>query len=159
MPRKFDQVVFCPLAKTQLDVYKRFLETPDVQLMTRKDEPCDCGSKKKQVFSLFYRCWISLMSTHWLTIYRRGYCCHKHNEHGVPWKDLVLKYMQLFVEISNHIILICPGFKGETEEQRARRKEYVKIAFPGQTVRQADLLHDDSLCGKWKVRFFLHFGS
>lgn len=59
--------------------------------------------------------------------------------------------MQLFVEISNHIILIFPGFKGETDDQRARRREYVKIAFPGQTVRQADLLHDDSLCGKWKV--------
>ncbi|KAG8743764.1 hypothetical protein FRC10_011484 [Ceratobasidium sp. 414] len=128
MPRKFDQVVFCPLAKTQLEVYKRFLETQDVQLMTRKDEPCDCGSEE-----------------------RRGYCCHTLNERGVHWKDLVLKYMQLFVEISNHIILICPGFKGETDEQRARRREYVKIAFPGQTIRQADLLNDDSLCGKWKA--------
>ncbi|KAG9073520.1 hypothetical protein FS749_015052, partial [Ceratobasidium sp. UAMH 11750] len=105
MPRKFDQVVFCPLAKTQLEVYKRFLETRDVQLMTQKDEPCDCESGQK-----------------------RGYCCHLLNEQGVHWKDLVLKYMQLFVEISNHIILICPGFKGETDEQRARRREYVKIA-------------------------------
>ncbi|KAG8792318.1 hypothetical protein FRC12_006504 [Ceratobasidium sp. 428] len=128
MPRKFDQVVFCPLAKTQLEVYRRFLETQDVQLMIRKDEPCDCESGKK-----------------------RGACCHMLNQQGVHWKDLVLKYMQLFVEISNHIILICPGFKGETDEQRARRREYVKIAFPGQTIRQADLLNDDSLCGKWKV--------
>ncbi|KAG8681958.1 hypothetical protein FRC08_015280 [Ceratobasidium sp. 394] len=47
MPRKFDQVVFCPLAKTQLEVYKRFLETRDVQLMTQKDEPCDCESGQK----------------------------------------------------------------------------------------------------------------
>ncbi|QRV99551.1 DNA excision repair protein ERCC-6-like 2 [Ceratobasidium sp. AG-Ba] len=129
MPRKFDQVVFCPLAKTQLEVYKRFLETKDVQLMTRKDEPCDCGSTKGLT---------RLLLPH-------------PQRPRVPWKDLVLKYMQLFVEISNHIILICPGFKGETDEQRARRREYVKIAFPGQTIRQADLLHDDSLCGKWNV--------
>ncbi|KDN43135.1 hypothetical protein RSAG8_06288, partial [Rhizoctonia solani AG-8 WAC10335] len=128
MPRKFDQVVFCPLAKTQLEVYKRFLNSPDVQLMVRKDEPCDCGSEEK-----------------------RGQCCYTHNEQGVPWKDLVLKYMNLFVEISNHVILIFPGFKGETDEQRARRREYVKIAFPGQVVRQADMMYGEELCGKWQV--------
>ncbi|KAG9103155.1 hypothetical protein FRC07_010073, partial [Ceratobasidium sp. 392] len=128
MPRKFDQVVFCPLGKTQLEVYKRFLETEDVQLMIRKDEPCDCESGEK-----------------------RGSCCYNTNKQGIHWKELMLKYMQLFVEISNHVILICPGFKGETDEQRARRREYVKIAFPGRTVRQADLFNDDSLCGKWKV--------
>ncbi|CAE6444477.1 unnamed protein product [Rhizoctonia solani] len=128
MPRKFDQVVFCPLAKTQLEVYKRFLNSPDVQLMVRKDEPCDCGSEEK-----------------------RGQCCYTHNEQGVPWKDLVLKYMNLFVEISNHVILIFPGFKGETDEQRTRRREYVKIAFPGQVVRQADMMYGEELCGKWQV--------
>ncbi|KAJ1300749.1 hypothetical protein OPQ81_002392 [Rhizoctonia solani] len=128
MPRKFDQVVFCPLARTQLEVYKRFLNTADVQLMVRKDEPCDCESGEK-----------------------RGYCCHTHNEQGVPWKDLVLKYMNLFVEISNHVILIFPGFKGETDEQRARRREYVNVAFPGQVVRQADMAHREDLCGKWQV--------
>ncbi|CAE6398867.1 unnamed protein product [Rhizoctonia solani] len=128
MPRKFDQVVFCPLAKTQLEVYKRFLDAPDVQLMVRKDELCDCGSEEK-----------------------RGHCCHTHNAQGVHWKDLVLKYMNLFVEISNHVILIFPGFKGETDEQRARRREYVKVAFPGQVVRQADMMYGDELCGKWQV--------
>ncbi|GAB1525465.1 hypothetical protein RhiTH_008628 [Rhizoctonia solani] len=128
MPRKFDQAVFCPLAKTQLEVYKRFLDSPDVQLMVRKDDLCDCGSEEK-----------------------RGYCCYTHNAQGVHWKDLVLKYMNLFVEISNHVILIFPGFKGETDEQRARRREYVKIAFPGQAVRQADMMYGDELCGKWQV--------
>ncbi|KAF8750146.1 SNF2 family N-terminal domain [Rhizoctonia solani] len=130
MPRKFDQAVFCPLAKTQLEVYKRFLDSPDVQLMVRKDDLCDCGSEEK-----------------------RGYCCYTHNAQGVHWKDLVLKYMNLFVEISNHVILIFPGFKGETDEQRARRREYVKIAFPGQAVRQADMMYGDELCGKWQVRW------
>ncbi|CAE6416437.1 unnamed protein product [Rhizoctonia solani] len=59
--------------------------------------------------------------------------------------------MNLFVEISNHVILIFPGFKGETDEQRARKREYVKIAFPGQVVRQADVMYGDELCGKWQV--------
>lgn len=44
LPRKFDEVVFCPLTETQIEVYKRFIATQDVQLMVRKDEPCDCGA-------------------------------------------------------------------------------------------------------------------
>ena len=43
LPEKTDMVVFCPLTKIQVDVYKRFLALPDMQLMIRKDEPCDCG--------------------------------------------------------------------------------------------------------------------
>ncbi|KAG9007115.1 hypothetical protein FRB90_009546 [Tulasnella sp. 427] len=46
LPRKVDKVVFCPLTKTQTQVYERFLETEDVQLMLRKDEDCSCGSNK-----------------------------------------------------------------------------------------------------------------
>ncbi|KAG8882394.1 hypothetical protein FRB97_008298 [Tulasnella sp. 331] len=38
LPVKTDKVVFCPLTKTQISVYQRFLSTEDVQLMIRKDE-------------------------------------------------------------------------------------------------------------------------
>ncbi|KAL0065440.1 hypothetical protein AAF712_007504 [Marasmius tenuissimus] len=51
MPKKTDQVVFCPLAAEQMRAYKRILEMEPVQQLLRKDEPCSCGSKKKCVSS------------------------------------------------------------------------------------------------------------
>ena len=46
MPNKTDQVVFCPLGAQQLSIYKRILEMKEVKLITQKDDPCDCGSRK-----------------------------------------------------------------------------------------------------------------
>ncbi|KAG8970385.1 hypothetical protein FRC05_000631 [Tulasnella sp. 425] len=86
LPQKVDKVVFCPLTKTQTAVYERFLATEDVQLMLRKDEPCDCGSKKK-----------------------RGSCCFKRNRDGVEWNQLLLKYVDVLIKISNSLLLLYPG--------------------------------------------------
>jgi SNF2 family DNA or RNA helicase len=47
IPKKYDEVVFCPLTEIQLKVYKRILGMEAVQNMIRKDERCDCGSGKK----------------------------------------------------------------------------------------------------------------
>ena len=49
LPKKIDQVVFCPLTETQKRVYRNFLNTPEVQTMLKKDNPCDCGSGKLYV--------------------------------------------------------------------------------------------------------------
>jgi SNF2 family DNA or RNA helicase len=49
LPRKVDEVVFCPLARTQVAVYKQILACEAVQNMVRKDEPCECGSTDKCV--------------------------------------------------------------------------------------------------------------
>ncbi|KAF8519338.1 RAD26-like SNF2 family DNA-dependent ATPase [Hysterangium stoloniferum] len=47
LPKKIDQVVFCPLTEMQKQVYKNFLATDQVQVMLRKDEICDkCNSGK-----------------------------------------------------------------------------------------------------------------
>jgi SNF2 family DNA or RNA helicase len=40
---KKEFVVFCPLSELQIRCYKRVLNSPDYQLLLRKDEPCDCG--------------------------------------------------------------------------------------------------------------------
>jgi SNF2 family DNA or RNA helicase len=50
LPKKTDDVVFCPLTPKQIDVYKRILALPAVENMIRRDEPCDCGSKTEWVF-------------------------------------------------------------------------------------------------------------
>lgn len=47
LPKKTDEVVFCPLTHDQITVYRRILGTEAVQNMIRKDELCNCGSKEK----------------------------------------------------------------------------------------------------------------
>lgn len=47
LPKKIDQVVFCPLTDMQRRVYKNFLNTSEVKTMLKKEEPCDqCKSGK-----------------------------------------------------------------------------------------------------------------
>ncbi|KAF9074477.1 P-loop containing nucleoside triphosphate hydrolase protein [Rhodocollybia butyracea] len=46
LPKKTDNVVFCPMAPIQLMAYKRILELPAVQHLIQKDDPCECGSGK-----------------------------------------------------------------------------------------------------------------
>lgn len=50
LPKKYDEVVFCPLTKLQVEAYKRILGMDAVQNMTRKDERCDCGMRKKYCY-------------------------------------------------------------------------------------------------------------
>jgi SNF2 family DNA or RNA helicase len=47
LPKKSDEVVFCPLTEMQVDVYKRILGMEEVQNMIKKDEPCNCRKGKR----------------------------------------------------------------------------------------------------------------
>lgn len=128
LPQKVDKVVFCPLTKTQIEVYERFLATEDVQLMLRKDELCGCGSEKK-----------------------RGSCCHKQNRDGVGWNQLLLKYVDVLSKISNSLLLLYPG-PDDSPDRVARNKTLMKIAFPsGGAGTYATALSNKELCGKWEV--------
>ncbi|KAG8934609.1 hypothetical protein FRC01_001710 [Tulasnella sp. 417] len=128
LPQKVDKVVFCPLTKTQTEVYERFLATEDVQLMLRKGEPCDCGSKKK-----------------------RGSCCHKRNREGTEWNQLLLKYVDVLIKISNSLLLLYPA-PDDSPDRVARNKALMKIAFPsGGAGTYATALGNKELCGKWEV--------
>jgi hypothetical protein len=49
MPKKHDEVVFCPLSDKQYTVYEKFLKTPAVQNMIRSKEQCECGSGQRYV--------------------------------------------------------------------------------------------------------------
>lgn len=44
LPKKDDNIIFCRLAPMQEEVYMRVLDSPDFQLLMRKDDPCHCGS-------------------------------------------------------------------------------------------------------------------
>ncbi|KAF9784664.1 P-loop containing nucleoside triphosphate hydrolase protein [Thelephora terrestris] len=80
LPHKFDRVVFCPLTDTQTAVYERLLQTPNVQNILRRNEECDCGSKKPR------------------------HKCH----HKMDLAD-IFRYMATFIKVSNHLALILPG--------------------------------------------------
>ncbi|KAF8556760.1 hypothetical protein OG21DRAFT_1553783 [Imleria badia] len=122
LPTKIDEVVFCPLTPQQIKVYKRILAMDPVQNIVRKDEFCDCGSKKK-----------------------RKDCCHPFG------KGDVLKFTSILIKISNHLALILPS-PTDSEEQTIRHRELAELAFAGESIPKfGTAMMQPSLCGKWSV--------
>ncbi|CCM04135.1 uncharacterized protein FIBRA_06297 [Fibroporia radiculosa] len=122
LPGKDDQVVFCPLTATQIEVYKRILNMEPVQNMMRKDEPCDCGSKEK-----------------------RRKCCHPFD------RGDLFRYLVTLIKISNHLALILPS-PSDTPEQTARNRELSRIAFGNETIpKYGPSILTSRFCGKWTV--------
>ncbi|KAI0060152.1 hypothetical protein BV25DRAFT_986960 [Artomyces pyxidatus] len=122
LPKKTDEIVFCPLTPKQVEVYKRILNMEGVQNMIRKDEPCDCGSKKKRK------------------------ACH----HPFKAGDL-FKYMSALIKISNHLALILPA-PNDTPEQTMRNRELSDVAFPKNTApKYGPAMLLPKFCGKWMV--------
>ncbi|KAI9454269.1 P-loop containing nucleoside triphosphate hydrolase protein [Russula earlei] len=122
LTKKYDEVVFCPLTESQIEVYKRILGMEAVQNMIRKDERCECGKGKK-----------------------RKECCH-------PFAagDL-FKYMSALIKVSNHLLLMLPAHT-DTPEQRARNRELTEVAFPnGPIPKYGSAILEPAFCGKWIV--------
>lgn len=64
----------------QLEVYQNFLDSEDVQLLTRKDEPCDCDEGQKDRKS-------------------RCKCCYAVDDEGNSWQSKLLKYMTILLKV------------------------------------------------------------
>ncbi|TBU31240.1 P-loop containing nucleoside triphosphate hydrolase protein [Dichomitus squalens] len=122
LPRKTDQVVFCPLTPTQVAIYKRIINLDAVKSLIYKDALCTCGSRKP-----------------------RKKCCHP-----VHQGDL-FKYMSTLIKISNHLALILPS-PTDTIEQTARNRELARMAFsPGPIPKYGPAMLKPDYCGKWQV--------
>ncbi|KAG9217766.1 hypothetical protein CCMSSC00406_0003545 [Pleurotus cornucopiae] len=122
LPKKIDEVVFCPLTEVQIDVYKRLLAMEPVQNLIRKDEMCPCGSQEK-----------------------RKDCCF-------PFAagDL-FKFMSVLIKLANHLALILPG-PDDTPDQLARNRELVAIAFPKKNApKHVTAMLQEKYCGKWRA--------
>ncbi|KAF8968711.1 P-loop containing nucleoside triphosphate hydrolase protein [Flammula alnicola] len=120
LPRKTDQVVFCPLTERQIAAYKHLLNMDAMQNLLHRDDPCTCGSKKT-----------------------RKNCCHPF----VPGE--VFRYMSIFIKLSNHLGLILPG-PNDTPEQTARNRILAEIAFPeGNIPKYGTAMMQPQYCGKW----------
>ncbi|KAF7345108.1 DNA excision repair protein ERCC-6-like 2 [Mycena venus] len=122
LPQKSDEVVFCPLTKSQIRVYKQILAMDELQTVLRRDDPCPCGSKKRQ-----------------------QKCC-------IPFdKSAVFKFMSVLIKLSNHLGLILPT-PNDTLEQLKRNRELQDVAFPnGGAPSYGVAMLDPKYCGKWKV--------
>lgn len=108
LPGKDDNVVFCKLAGMQTRAYERFLALPDVQLLVRSKEPCDCGSNEQ-----------------------RSKCCYRSDPAGVLWPFYhpdgsqcrqcphccLFPAMQKLIQISNHLALLRPRPDDKPEKQ------------------------------------------
>ncbi|EJU00345.1 hypothetical protein DACRYDRAFT_23259 [Dacryopinax primogenitus] len=132
LPKKTDNVVFCRLTERQTAVYKLFLQHPDVDIIIKHAEPCECGSKKS-----------------------RGECHHKFLTTSDPWSNGVLKYMSLFVKLSNHVALLYPS-EHDTPDQRIRNRGYVEYLTEHfiderELWRAPVVQYEPTLCGKWEV--------
>ncbi|KAF9054254.1 P-loop containing nucleoside triphosphate hydrolase protein [Panaeolus papilionaceus] len=120
LPKKLDQVVFCPLTKVQIAAYKHILETEAVTNLLSSREKCDCGSQKQ-----------------------RKNCCHR------PVAGDVFRFMSALIKLSNHLALILPG-PNDTPEQTLRNRELAEIAFPdGHIPKFGTAMMQAKYCGKW----------
>ncbi|KAH9044878.1 P-loop containing nucleoside triphosphate hydrolase protein [Lactarius hengduanensis] len=122
LPKKYDEVVFCPLTEKQIEVYKCILGMEAVQNMIKKDDRCDCGRSKK-----------------------RKECCH-------PFAvgDL-FRYMSALIKVSNHLALILPAHT-DTPEQTARNRKLTEEAFQGNSApKYGSAILLPTFCGKWIV--------
>ncbi|KAF5381928.1 hypothetical protein D9757_007567 [Collybiopsis confluens] len=122
LPTKSEQVVFCPLAPTQLAAYKRVLQCDEVLRLLQKDDPCECGSGKKM-----------------------KKCCYPFSPENM------LRFMAVLLSLSNHLGLILPR-DSQTEEKREQSRNLVKRIFPDDNVpNQVDVEFNPDYCGKWEV--------
>ncbi|KAJ7072771.1 RAD26-like SNF2 family DNA-dependent ATPase [Mycena amicta] len=123
MPKKTDQVVFCPLTSKQISVYKKILKDPEIVDVLRRKEPCDCGSEES-----------------------RSKCCHPFD------KSVIFKFLSLLIKLSNHLGLILPGRRLSPGPSLKRNRESSALAFPrGNAPTYEMAIMDSGYCGKWLV--------
>jgi SNF2 family DNA or RNA helicase len=144
LPRKFDKIVFCPLTPTQLEVYRRILAEPEVDLMKHHADPCPCGRIDPDTG----------------LAYRRQNCCFKRDGAGGAWNKNMLKYVYLLQKCSNHVALVFPdpedlsSHDPDRMDRYERQLSYVQLMFPDSwQLKRCNATNgmDPELCGKWKV--------
>ncbi|KAG6856842.1 hypothetical protein H0H87_012900 [Tephrocybe sp. NHM501043] len=143
LPKKTDEVVFCPLTQRQIAVYKQILSMSPVQNLIRRNDLCSCGSRKS-----------------------RKNCC------GVPVPGDVFKFMSILIKLSNHLALILPCVfltlphpfeqslrsrlsllaPTDNPEQITRNRALAEFAFPnGDIPKYGTAMIQPKFCGKWAV--------
>jgi SNF2 family DNA or RNA helicase len=150
LPNKRDNIVFCPLTPLQVKSYKMILAEPEVQLIKRAKEPCDCGEVDEAGLP-----------------YQRCRCCHKTGPDGKRWNYHMLKYIMLLQRCSNHLALVFPDPQDNievnadsTQADQMRKFRYhrqigiVQQMFPNAwQSKQNNKINGftKEYCGKWLI--------
>ena len=132
LPKKNDQVVFCPMTDVQAEAYANFVDSEVVRTIIESHDPCPCGSKKTQ-----------------------GHCCYAKIG-GKALSRFIFPCLFALQKLSNHIALLLPS--GEADRERHDKDmEILETALPSiwrELYSQRDSIlnyANTSFCGKWKV--------
>ncbi|XP_022803262.1 DNA excision repair protein ERCC-6-like 2 isoform X2 [Stylophora pistillata] len=134
LPKKDEVVVFCPLTPFQEDVYQTLLQSPDVELIRKKNFPCDCGSGKD-----------------------RGKCCYTLSSEFEDIKTVTMRFFQLLLKVANHAALLAPTVRQSLNQQKKAKDLCLRVfarypEFSGcAEMSSFELLSDPKYCGKMKV--------
>lgn len=132
LPKKSDQVVFCPMTEIQAQAYNNICDSELVQCIRNASEPCPCGSGRKQ-----------------------GWCCYAEPD-GKPWKNFVFPCLVWLQKLANHAALLVPNAEAD-KDRHDKDLETLETALPEMwrdLYRQRDSIANYSnveFCGKWKV--------
>ncbi|NWS44565.1 ER6L2 protein, partial [Probosciger aterrimus] len=133
LPKKEDRMVYCSLTEFQKAVYQAVLETEDVSLVLRAEEPCSCNSGRK-----------------------RKNCCYKENAYGETIKSLRFSYLTILQKVANHAALLQTDNTSKQQEAHIKRVcSKVFSSFPDfvQLSKDAafETISDPKYSGKMKV--------
>ncbi|XP_078355555.1 DNA excision repair protein ERCC-6-like 2, partial [Oculina patagonica] len=134
LPKKDELVAFCPLTPFQEDVYQTLLQNPDVEMIRKKNFPCDCGSGED-----------------------RGRCCYTLSSEGEDIKTVTMRFFQLLLKVANHAALLAPTVKQSKDQQEKAKELCLRVfarypEFSGcAEMSSFELLSDPKYCGKMKV--------
>ncbi|KAL9951050.1 hypothetical protein ACROYT_G043643 [Oculina patagonica] len=134
LPKKDELVAFCPLTPFQEDVYQTLLQNPDVEMIRKKNFPCDCGSGED-----------------------RGRCCYTLSSEGEDIKTVTMRFFQLLLKVANHAALLAPTVKQSKDQQEKAKELCLRVfarypEFSGRAEMSSfELLSDPKYCGKMKV--------
>ena len=150
LPQKSDRVVLCQLAPVQQRAYDRFTHFEDIELLSRYDEECDCGSGQKRGRCCHTRC-----NGPVFTSYDHDICEEKRT---CPL-CLILPLLTLGQKLANHLELIKADLKDPDEEKRGREAIIARALLGNDeaaaggvytTDRLADLASTEH-CGKLRT--------
>lgn len=137
LPKKYDKVVFCPLAPEQLRAYRDLMHTQDVEDLRLSRDLCECGAVDDEGAP-----------------YRRGKCCRPIELRAI------FRTIYLMCSLANHAALFFPSPQDQYDEREVVREKYVKQLqytkelwpddWPRLQNNQKNGFRTD-LCGKWQV--------
>lgn len=126
LPKKVDQIVFCELRPSQKRAYRRIVESPDVQLLARATEVCDCPGASEMRAKCCHQVALpddgGVMWPHYHLCNCADPACKWHRPEGCleyyaaigsnaklpcPW-CLMLPAVQLLRDVANHLDLLRP---------------------------------------------------